>query len=472
MLACILLALTAYTYSYHDWLNLPAWTEVVSITADNYAGYVAVPRGVYQINKTDRRLVRTFTASDGIRGTVRAIAWDQQSSMLWILSTANLLSINPFSNLSFAYDLPEPGINSLGMSRNYVYLAEGDNYHRLDKASGRIEKVNPVSRGVTWYGEKSPQQPADYPFLVPYLLFDRQQRQHPMTSVFPDGRKLWVGTENYGVFLYNLTTKLPIAHWRFGPAGNQIREILKLNDGIWFAGDEQMTRYDVQRDSWSYFDTPFNAFFLDSALLLRPKILDLGHREQILALAGDSSLFWLGTEDGIYSYQPKANVLTRLLRLKAPANRILLERDSVFFGTDDGLIVYDRHTKAWKLLSDTMLQMHFGVFGIAATETRRYYAVHGGLETQDSAGGWELLTPPGFDRSQHLNSLVGFGSKLFAATSQGVIVYDERTGGYTALTAGSGLLSNRVNNLYADENYLWVATDAGICRFDYHALFP
>jgi hypothetical protein len=34
------------------------------------------------------------------------------------------------------------------------------------------------------------------------------------------------------------------------------------------------------------------------------------------------------------------------------------------------------------------------------------------------------------------------------------------------------MLSNRVSSLYADEDYLWIVTDAGISRFNHHALFP
>jgi len=467
----LLLSLLSYTYSYHDWLNLPAMTEIVSITTDNFDTYVAVPGGVFEVSVTDGKLVRTITHADGIQGEVRAVGYDSQYAMLWILSTGNLLSISPFSNQSFSYDLPDVGVSSLGITRDYVILSAGSRFWQVQKQTGRIEETQPGGRTIAWFGALAPWQVTGYPFLTPYLLYDRQMLPHRMSLVYPDGRRLWVGTEGFGVFLYSLASKQQQKHWQFGPIG-EIHRMFRLPDGLWFVGDEELARYDPGRDSWSYFATPFNTVLSDPAILLRTKVLDLSWHEAILTAAGDSSLMWLGTDKGIYTYQARPNVLTRQFRLTQNVNDILIAHDSVFIATDDGFITYDPGRKNWSAFSDTSLQMHFGVFGIGATDSRRYYAVYGGLEFQDSTGDWEILLPPGFNLAAHPNAVTGAGDRLFVATGQGLMVYSEKTGLWLTLDTDSGLPDRHVRSLYADDKYLWIVTRTGVSRFDYHTLFP
>jgi hypothetical protein len=467
----LLLSLLSYTYSFHDWLNLPAMTDVVSVTTDNFETYVAVPEGVYEISVTDGKLVRSITRADGIQGEVRAVGYDSQYSMLWILSTGNLLSISPFSNQWFSYDLPDADVNSLGIARDYVMLSTGSHYWQVQKQTGVTEETPPGNRDIAWFGARSPYQVTDYPFLTPYLLYDHQMQPHRITMVYPAGHRLWVGTEGFGVFMYNLSSKQPQRHWQFGPRGETNR-VFQLPDGLWFSSDEELVRYSPERDSWSYFSTPFNAIINDPALLLRTKILDLSWHEAILTAAGDSNLLWLGTDQGIYSYKARGDVLTRRFLMNGNVNDILITVDSVFLATDNGFISYDRTRGNWSVFNDTLQQMHFGVFGIGATDKRRYYAVFGGLEYQDSTGEWEMLLPPGFDLGTHPHALAGAGNRLFVATSQGVMVYDEKTGAWLTLDTDSGLPDRRVLNLYADDSALWVVTPVGISRFDYHALFP
>ena len=472
MLSLLLLFLPGYIYDHHDWLNLPAMDRVVSISGDNYSGFVGVTRGVYEIDRGSRKLVHTFTSADGIRGEVRAVYYDPKMNLLWILSSGNLLALNPFSDVATSYPLPEPEVNSLGAGTDHIYLASPTGSHRMSKLGGVYDTLSPARDKVAWYGSLADGKASDYGFLTPYAYYDKEMNRHPITTVFREGRWLWVGTEGYGALLYNAVTGTLVGQWQLGPAISRVRSIFNSQGSIWFAGDEMLTRYSPQRDTWAWFPTPFNIFYLDSSLLLRSKVLDLAHHEPILAVAEDTLGSWLGTTEGIYYYTPKGNVLTQHLLLKSRANAILIDRDSVFIGTDDGLIRYDRASRAWSLFNDTMQQMHFGAFGVATTSRRRYYAVYGGFETQDSLADWELLTPPGWNLSMHPEALAAVGNRLFAGSDDGVIVYDERTGAYSVLNTDSGLLSNRVFSLCADPDYLWIATDAGISRFNLHALFP
>jgi ligand-binding sensor domain-containing protein len=272
-----------------------------------------------------------------------------------------------------------------------------------------------------------------------------------------------------------------VRHWQFGPNGG-VHRMFRLSDGLWFRGEDRSVRYDPAGDSWSYFATPFNAVINDPALVLRLKVLNLGWRETILAAAGDSALLWLGTDQGIYTYRAGDDVLTRQFKFStaggspAPGTRtvndILLDRDSVFIATDNGIISYDRSGGGWSLFSDSLNQSYFGAFGIGVTSRRRYYAVYGGLETRDSSGEPELLIPPGFNVGAYPHALAGVGDKLFVATGNGILVYSEPLRTWQTLTTESGLPDSRITSLYADDQWLWILTPAGISRFNYHRLFP
>ncbi|MEO0108967.1 MAG: hypothetical protein ABIK62_07360, partial [candidate division WOR-3 bacterium] len=298
----LLVFLNSYAYDYHDWLNLPTMDRVVSITTDEYSCFVAVTRGIYQIDRVGRKLVRTITAADGIRGGVRAIGFDPIDRYLWILSDEGLLAINPFNNVAFPHALPDPDVNSLGLGNDYIYLARDNRYFRLGKRTGVFDTIAPRGERVTWYGAKRAEKPTDYPFLTPFVFYDQYLEPHPITVVFRDGRRLWVGTRGYGVLLYSMTTRMPMAHWRFGPISPQVRTILEADGAIWFIGDQDIARYSPIRDSWSVYPTPFNAFYFDGSVMLQSKVLELNRRENIMALLRDSSGAWLGTRNGLYYF--------------------------------------------------------------------------------------------------------------------------------------------------------------------------
>lgn len=461
----------SYTYYPQDWLNLPNVTTIHSITADPFNVYIGTPDAIYIFDKLASQVTRTLTSSDGFTGVIRICAYDRRSGLLLIVADNQLISYNPRTNFIVTL-YPKFYIRSLGVDSSYLYFLTDGKPQRMQKTNRTFKVVDKTDTNAIWYGERKSFKVTDYSFLVPYFYFDENVIRHNITVVFEDRKKLWVGADEYGVLTYDLVTKQLLSHWRLGPDIGTIYRIVKLDNEIWFVGNDGYAKYLPLTGNWNYYQTPFGAIFSSKSVLLQFPILDLKRVQGISSLVQEPNNYWIGSQNQLYNYDVKSNVLTPIITFLGQVRNISVNGDTIFIATTNGLYLYRKKDKELDTVFDTYDKLGFGVFSIYRAKSTYYFSVYGGFLALDTLDTWQLHTPPGIDLSLPFTSLAGFGDYLFLGTNQGVIAYNEKTERYDYFTTKEGLLSNNVNSLFADSSFLWIASARGISKLAYRRVLP
>lgn len=460
-----------YVYNHRDWLNLPIVKKIHSITADPSNVYIGTPDAIYIFDKSQNQITRTLTSSDGIIGVIRMCGYDRESGLLWIVADNTLIGYNP--RIDFILTLfPDFYIRSLGIDSSNLYFLTNDKPQKMEKKNRKFQIVNKPSASTLWYGEQKSYNVTDYSFLVPYFYIDEYIKRHNITVAFEDRKTLWVGADEYGVLTYDLVTKQKLSHWRLGLNIGTINNIFKVNQDIWFVGINGYAEYSPQSNNWNYYLTPFGAIFSSQSVLLQPKLLDLRRITGISSLIQKQNNYWIGSGDYVYQYEAKSNSLTPVFRFTIPIQKLSMSDDVLFFIAGNQLYQYQVKKKRIDTIFDPYQKLGFGVFDITKTRARQYFSVYGGFLSFDTLGNWQHHIPPGIDLSIPFTSLASFGNYIFIGTYNGLITFNEETERYDYFTTKEGLLSNNINAIYADSNYLWIASDRGISRLSYRRVLP
>jgi ligand-binding sensor domain-containing protein len=64
-----------------------------------------------------------------------------------------------------------------------------------------------------------------------------------------------------------------------------------------------------------------------------------------------------------------------------------------------------------------------------------------------------------------INRILATRTSVWVATDAGVLKYDRAGERWVTFTVEDGLSSNRVNSILLDGDYIWFGTDGGLTRF-------
>lgn len=468
--ALLLLSLVAL-YRPSEWMNYPSMDDVRCISASTEHLYIAVPGGVYILDRMSLQPVRTLTAADGLSGDVRLCAYNPIRSDLFITTSNGIYQYLSTPDRVTRLSPPFKQVRSIGIAQDAAYFDTDQGLYLKERLLDRYEKVSAVKGEVLWYGQRDDSKPEDYIFLVPYYLTDQQLNNHKMTRVYKDprGRRLYVAAQGYGVTVYSTGFGIPLAHIRFGPTADYVVHMTGVDSELWLTGNDWTVSVD-QNGSWSYFRTKPGDLPSASSRLLSWGLLDLERRERINVMLAESLTTWLGTDRALYALGPHGD-LTKILDLGMPINALGRLSDSVLIGTDVGLYVVAGDSL--NEIADPFGRTGFGVYSIAQTEAGlTWFGTMGGVLLRDKAGNWQQLIPPGFDLSRPVSGLTAYGKNVFLDNGSGITVYqyspDSGVASFaTTIDSSTGLPTTRITGLYADERYLWIASPGLISRFDY-----
>ena len=463
----LLLAALFGVYDPGSWLNFPAMDDVRCISASSDRLYIAVPKGVYILDRSDYRPVRTLTSADGITGEVRLAAFNPARGDLLVATDDRLYQY--ISTFDRAVELFPPfrQVRSIGIATDAAYFDTEKGLFRKERLLDRYEQVQEVPENTTWYGRLDTSRPEDYVFLVPYYLTDNQLNNHRMTAVYrdPRGRRLYVAARGYGVTVYSLSLGLPQHQIRMGPSSGIVNRIIGVDDELWFSGLDWTVSVDPQ-GSWSYVRTKAGDLAQPGTRLFAGSLLDLGRKERIRAMLPDSLGTWVGTDEALYSLGSKGK-LTRVTNFGLPVNGLALFGDSLLVGTDAGLYLVRKDSLSE--LQDPFNRTGFGVYSVAQADGRLWLGTVGGIVLFDRSEVWQHIIPPGFDLSKPVRGLTAWGSIVFYDNGSGITAYDAADTSYTTFDTNSGLPEGDITSMYADDRYLWIAFPGLISRFEYKA---
>jgi hypothetical protein len=465
MVPLLLLALLG-NYTPENWRAYPSLDEVRCISSTGSDLYVAVPAGVCIFDHARYRLLRTLTRADGIAGDVQLCAHNPSRGDVFITTEDHIYRYIPATSRVEELAAPFKHVSSIGIGTDGAYFeTDAGTFFRARNAAD-FKPVTELPVELTWYGGKDTLRPRDFPVLTPYFVMDEQLLNHNITLVRPDkgNKRLFAAAEGYGIVVYDARSGFSEAHIRFGPSSAEVRRIARLDNRLWFIGGETAVSLDSAGD-WQYFLTRPGDLSTGGFRLLLGNVAGLERSEGLSALLADSAGLLLGTDLGIYSLSPN-NKLAQLLSLPRRVNGLLRLHDSLVFGTEMGLFLST---------SDSVLEYNdpygatdWGVFDITRADNgTAYFGTLGGIVSRDADGAWFRYVPPGFDLRAPVRALAASGTRVFMATGPSVTVLDTKDGSYTTIDAARGLPVSDISSLYADDQYLWIASPGLITRLDY-----
>jgi hypothetical protein len=465
MVHLLLLALLG-SYTPENWRAYPSLDEVRCISSTGSDLYVAVPAGVCIFDHTRYRLLRTLTRADGIAGEVELCAHNPSRGDVFITTEDHIYRYIPATSRVEELFAPFKHVSSIGVGADGAYFETDAGIFFRARNAADFKSVTELPTDLNWYGKNDTLKPRDFPFLTPYFVMDEQLVNHNITLVRPDrgNKRLFAAAEGYGILVYDARSGFSEAHIRFGPSSAPVRRIAHLDNRIWFIGGETTVSLDSAGD-WQYFLTRPGDLSTGGFRLLLGNVAGLERSEGLSALLADSAGLLLGTDFGIYSLGPD-NKLAELLRLPRRVSGLLRLQDSLLFGTDQGLFLSVGDSVLE--YSDPYGATDWGVFDITrAGNGTAYFGTLGGIVSRTADGVWFRYVPPGFDLRTPVRALAASGTRVFMADGSGIIVLDTKDDSYTTIDAARGLPVSEVSSLYADDQYLWIASPGLITRLDY-----
>jgi ligand-binding sensor domain-containing protein len=264
-----------------------------------------------------------------------------------------------------------------------------------------------------------------YTYVSEGYILGPQLRRFDFTAHLQDNwQNLWIGTWGLGPGLiklrnYDLTLK------RFGLFSRDVQAVCLDGDDIWFggAGDEDgrqgITRYDTRSEEWSYYEAPFVSG-LPSA--------------EVTAISADDNFVWFGTNQGLVRYERHSDSFTRFSTFSGLENDLV----SCLEATDDGLWVGT-------------------IAGVNLLELK--------------GGNRDSLNLRGLPKGERLSNLHMYDIKrdtnyVWLATELGILLRSNMGGAWQSFLIPDGQLSGVVTAIETWDKEVWFASPRGVLLFE------
>jgi len=453
-------------------VNYTGFNYVTSIATSAKRAYVATTQGIIIFNKNEDRWETPLAGLDGIdAGTIKQIWVDQFDEQLFAETDAGKYEFDlTFGRWTTAFDIPPLVTNDRKIPPPAVLFPPfGFNY---DGNGG---------------------------------LIDPQARTFAISEVIDDGAgTLWIGTLGLGLMRAGSSSK-DVEPLPFGLLQDAVTAMCEYDSVLYLAGPAFASR----RTGITIFDLRQNQFqYIESGAEFDLPAEDI----QALTVAG--GLLIAATRAGLYELDRKSlrvnGRLDRNLKIKTEDfTAVRIVGDTIFAGTNDGLVVFSVKTKAPQTILYAALVDHFiydlevvrdqlwiasddGAYRLSLTTgkfqkyqdpdrllfNRVFDIAQAGnyLWLTSDGGAVEISLDSGTTMAYRLSSratgtrAVAANDRLAAiASDHGLtVIYLDAEHWYSSdLSMPDGLLSPYVYALIPDGDYLWVGTDKGLTRINW-----
>ena len=427
------------------WTTFRDFRHVTSIVANQRYVYIATQKGIARYDKL-KELWEVPPTKTPFPEKIGVIGFDSYTGEVWFTTPGYLNRYNPIFEDYKSFNIP-PNIlttDSIGISKDFICLAKSTGI-KFDKLMEEWKSLDSLPKDIRWFPSSYPE---DYPLLAPYYVYVpyELQTQYDMTCVAEDGQDLWVGTAGYGVYKYNIVN-LEVKHYLFGIFCELVDAIWKEGSTIWFAGSG-ITEWNKANTSWKYFSPSKDVGLLSA---------------KVSSVVSNKRFVFFGTDEGLSIYD-KSDGTWKTYRTSEglPNNEITclyIKEDTLWIGTTRGIA---------KLVKDKIVEVpsefrKVRINDIAVTPSYLLVATSRGVYTRSKDGLSQVKDP---------DELLDFGvtkilvddDTFYFGTKMGVLAYNK--GEWKRFKYPVELPSNNVLSFASDSSNLWVGTNAGVARFD------
>ncbi|MFH1892783.1 MAG: hypothetical protein ABIK83_08915 [Candidatus Zixiibacteriota bacterium] len=272
---------------------------------------------------------------------------------------------------------------------------------------------------------------------------------------------VWVATYGHGVADINLANNL-VTMIPFGVFQEDVNVIYLDGSKVWFGGkqglasENAITMWDRQNDTWQYFEARFNVWISS---------------DEVNAIAGNGQAVYFGTDYGLVKYNRKSGTFrsfTLALGLRSNAVYSLFAEDSLLFVGGNGTIDVFM-TPQDSIFPFTSSADGFGkILAMAHIGGDFWIGTEYGLHRLDGRTfKWGRFNIP----SGHLGGAVwqiieGTNGEIWFAGIDGVVHLDSNLTEIESFLTRTDLNEQMPHRIALAGDILWIGTDNGVFKYD------
>lgn len=486
---------TSQMYRQGDWVSFGVFRFVSAITVGQHYAYFGTTGGVSRYDLFKGKWADPLTTSDGLPDNqITAVAVDQVFNDLWLATPRGVGRYSDTSRKCTVY-LSGGGqlltdVQSIGTTWDGLIIFESPTgLATFDVSSQAWEAMQQMDLAllqsrteIRWSGRKGsrlynyPRFLADpaYLFEPPDYISDRRT-DFPLTGFQEDrSRTLWIATWGLNV------GKASLRDWhltmeRIGLYTPNVTAITADGDDLWFGCQEDpfpfelsmpvsapfrenggVTRYNRKTAEWTYYI---------------PSSTDGLPTGYVNAIVADSSTVWFGTDEGLVGYQKTTNrwyPFSTGGMTSTHVTAVALTDKEVWIGTDHGINRLDRLTRSIKPVNIKELRAA-RIFDLAVDDGRTLWAgTDRGVFLHTGSGAWQKIEDP----DTHTLSGAVFdveveADTLWFAVETSLLRYNRKSGVWKSylLPLSVGEYPIRMKN---SDRFIWLGGRNGAARFEKH----
>lgn len=390
-------------YDPDDWITYSYSQYVTSIDfSNNYVYFATMGGGILRYNIWDEEWASPLTTSTGLRS-------NRVKKVIYSQDTHELFAITEkgidLYLESFGYFQPYPFSFPLSTKADSIttFDISFPVYSRPD--------INQWPNMIIQIG---------YTFMLDGTIYNDDNEEYKVTDKIVDSwNRLWFGTTGTGIGKADLGSQ-NIDFIKRSVTTTNIKDVFVSGDDIWFGG-EGYYKYDTRGIScWDYnYDK------------------------------------WAYYRSGINYNIPSDNVY-------------VIEGDKryVFFGTGEGLLIYDLQYQTWKSLRTVFPMKQYRITDLNIMGGNLYIANTNGVFQYNIKGKNAVQIAKSYINQTKVNSLASSDSLLYIATNFGLFEYNADIEATTWVEIKAAISGNFIDALAVREEQLWVSADDGLAVYN------
>ncbi|KAA3660218.1 MAG: hypothetical protein DWQ10_07165 [Calditrichaeota bacterium] len=475
-------------YEQGDWITYAQNRFVTSIALGNQFVYFGTTGGITRYNHWENVWDFPFTVSSGLAdNNVKAVAFDENTSLLWAATETAISVYTPSSERWENYFFDAPGINGFGQvvkigfdSRSAYFRMSGGALLTCSNTGGPLFVSDGHYDGAVKFVDTSPPHQnfphffmdVGFTLLQDGTIQDNRLHEAKITALLSDKwYKTWMGSWGFGALVGDINSQ-QLSFLRHSLFAKDVGAIALDENGLWIAGKNRntsslqdqglagITYWDQVNQKWLYYESDYI-----------PNLIT----DEINRITTDGPDVFFATRFGLSIYNRPKNQWTKLTTFDGLNHENIFDvgvwKDIAYIGSEGGLNAVDLHT----LRTDTLDLWVVGgddlklsrVLDIEINGDLLWAATDYGVyvyNLADDTGGFvdDVNGPVG----ARITAVTSFGSEVWIGTDRGVFPYDVEKQEWPGLPEKNFSINSPIYEMAADAHSVWVVTDRGVFKLN------
>ena len=221
----------------------------------------------------------------------------------------------------------------------------------------------------------------------------------------------------------------------------EINDLYRMNNTLYIATNSGLLVYDISLDKWNLLNVGDG--------LINDIILDIEYHEDMLYLATQGGLMTIST----LINKPVSSYFTKLID-KSIIDIDLLD-DDLYLLTDIGLLKMDTNTKDYNIISKRKFK------DIEIVDNRIFLSKNNAIYLLSDN---DLNFLFQYDRIKNFDVCNNY---IWAHNKNSAMIYDMNTGNKLEYDQTDGIISDKINDIQCDENWVWFSTNNGLSFYNW-----